>query len=739
MFDSNKAISLPIEGMTCASCVARIENKLKKVNGIKIVNVNLATEKAYIEYDSNLVKINSVKKTIEEIGYKVVTISENTDTDDYFIKSQKKFKIDLIIALAFSFIVVSISMTMMLMNDTTVFGISENYLNYFLLINTLPVIFWSGRKFFIKAYKNLIQLTSDMNTLVALGTGTAFIYSVLIIFFPHIFHYTSVGHQGVYFDTTVSIITLILLGKYLESRAKTKTSEAIRKLIELKPKTANLFIDNNIISIKIDDLKLDDIVLVKPGEKIPADGIVVSGSTSIDESMLTGESIPVDKKESDGVFAGTQNKFGSFTFKVTKSEKDSMLGQIIKLVESAQGTKAPIQNLADKIASIFVPIVILISVLTFLIWYFVVGVSFSSALINFVSVLIIACPCALGLATPTAIIVATGIGAKSGILIKSSECLEKASKISAVVFDKTGTITEGEPSVQRFIPYTDNEMELYQIVLSVERFSEHPLSNAIINYFHRAKFEYLTIDFFETIPGIGVRAKLENKTVIIGNYKIFELAEIHSKIDVPMLVNPEDTKNKVFVIYDDDLKALITFSDKIKPSSKIALEKLKNIKMELLMISGDGEEETERIAAEVGIVNYHSNVLPSDKQNHIIELQKKGHLVCMVGDGINDAPALATADVGIAMGKGTDIAMESSQIVLLKNDLKEVFKVINLSKITMKVIKSNLFWAFFYNIICIPLAAFGLLNPMIAAGAMAISSVSVIINSLSIKGKNLYI
>lgn len=730
-------LQIKIDGMTCASCSARIEKKVSKLDGVFSVNVNLANEKCQLEYDKDKINKEKIFQTIQELGYKVIDFENLSDEDDYFRKKEKQFKFDLKLAIVLTIIVVSISMSSMWIDFSSLLNVEIRILNFLLFILTLPVVFWSGRRFFINAVKSLKSLSFDMNTLVALGTGTAFIFSSLVIFFPEYFQKEAM-HTGVYFDTTVTIITLILLGKYLEARAKTKTSEAIKKLIELRPKEANLVVGDEIIKTNVSELKIGDILLVKPGERIPADGVVVSGFSSVDESMLTGESIPVDKTENSNVFSGTLNNFGSIKFRVTKLNEDTVLGQIIKLVEAAQGTKAPIQNLADKIASVFVPIVLIIAAITFIIWYFVINVDFSIAMKNFVSVLIIACPCALGLATPTAIVVATGVAAKLGILFKNSEALENASKITAIVFDKTGTLTEGEPSVDRFLVFAENEMELYQIVLSIERHSEHPLSKAILQHFHRLDIEPLNVEEFQTIPGVGVKALVNGKLVYIGNFRIFDLIEDSDKIEIPDSLKPEEARSKVFVVYDNQVNAIITFIDQIKTTSKIGIEELLKHKFEIVMLSGDGKEETEIVAAEAGIKNYKFNILPADKLKYIEGLKSKNHFVCMVGDGINDAPALAAADIGIAMGNGTDIAMESAQIVLLRNSIAEINKIINLSKITLRTIKTNMFWAFIYNIICIPLAAAGFLNPIIASFAMAFSSVSVVLNSLRIKGKQFY-
>lgn len=614
-----------------------------------------------------------------------------------------------------------------------------NYTSYLLFVLTTPVIFKSGKRFFIIAWKNLKHFSSDMNTLVAVGTGSAYLYSAAVTFLPEIFGMES--HQTlhqVYYDTSAVIITLILFGRYLEAKSKSKTSEAIKKLIGLKPKTANVIRDGNEVTLKIDELKINDLVIVRPGERIPADGFIVNGFSTVDESMITGESIPVEKKEGDKVIGGTINLSGSFNFRVSAIGKNSILGQIIKLVEEAQSSKAPIQNLADKIASVFVPIVILIAFLTFAGWI-LSGSTFSTALIHFVAVLIIACPCALGLATPTALIVGTGIGADNGILIKNAQSLELTHKITDLVLDKTGTITEGKPKVDEIIFLKDSNKEFnLRLIASAEDKSEHPLAKAIRDYANENKISLIEPDSFRYFPGFGVEANFGEDKVVIGTEDLMKRNGVDFSQFSDLINNLFSvSKILVFVAINQNPAAIISISDPIKKNSVQAIEKIKSLGINVMMITGDNLETAQSIAEKTGIEKYFARVLPEEKAKVIKQLKGENKIVAMVGDGINDAPALAEADVSIAMSGGTDIAMETADITLMKNDLMDVYRAIKLSHLTIKAIKQNLFWAFIYNVIGIPLAAFGILNPMIAAAAMSLSSVSVVTNSLRIRRKNL--
>ncbi len=649
---------------------------------------------------------------------------------DYDLTLKKDFLFALILTIPFSIL----SMSQMFEGIRELIPFTDFQLNKILLILTTPVIFISGKRFFKIFWNNLKHFTADMNSLVAVGTGAAFSFSVLITLFPElILKANEIPH--VYFDTTVVIITLILMGKWLEARAKTKTGSAIKKLIALKPKTALIKTADGEKIINVTELKNGDIVIVKPGEKIPADGKIKSGYSTVDESMLTGESFPVEKTEDDKIFGGTINKSGSFEFEVTATGIDSVLGKIITLVEEAQGSKAPIQKLADKVAAVFVPIVIVIAVITFIVWFIVGGDdAFTKALINFVAVLIIACPCAMGLATPTALIVGIGKGAENGILIKDGEHLELAHKIRTVLFDKTGTITEGKPFVSKVVSNGYDENELIKLVASLEKRSEHPLAEAIVNYAKSKAISTTDPEKFESTTGFGLTGIVENKKIIIGNKNFLSNYNLTSNdfADKADQLSSEG-KTVVHVAIDGKSSGIIAIEDPIKNTSAEAIKELKRLNIKTIMITGDNKRNAEHIAKQLGIDDFEAEVLPEDKANIVSKYQKQGEIIAMVGDGINDAPALAQADVGIAVGTGTDVAIETGDIVLIKGDLMGVAKAIKLSKATIRTIKQNLFWAFIYNTVGIPLAAIGWLNPMFAALAMAFSSVSVVTNSLRLK------
>jgi Cu+-exporting ATPase len=737
-------ITLPIEGMTCASCVLRVEKALKKIDGVQDAIVNLATEQAQVKIDPEKVDIEKLKEAVERAGYSVIESKEDRFTvEDFVDKEREKYlndlKNDLKFALLFTIPVFIISMLIMYKPFENLINGFANYTSYLLFVLTTPIVFKSGKRFFKIAYNNLKHFSADMNTLVAVGTGSAYLYSSLVTFFPQLFGLSDHhSHFQVYYDTSAVIITLILFGRYLEAKSKSRTSEAIKKLIGLKPKTANVLRDGKEITVKIDELKINDLVIVRPGERIPADGFIISGFSAIDESMITGESIPVEKKDGDKVIGGTINLSGSFNFRVSAIGKNSVLGQIIKLVEEAQSSKAPIQNLADKIASVFVPVVILIAIVTFVGWL-LSGATFSTALIHFVAVLIIACPCALGLATPTALIVGTGIGADNGILIKNAQSLELTHKITDLVLDKTGTITEGKPKVDEIIFLKDSNKEFnLRLIASAEDKSEHPIAKAIRDYAKENRINLIEPDSFRYFPGFGVEANFGEDKIIIGTEDLMKRNGIDFS-PFADLINSlfSESRILVFVAINKNPVAIISISDPIKKNSIQAIEKIKSLGINVLMITGDNEETARSIAEKTGIEKYFARVLPDEKAKVISQLKGENKVVAMVGDGINDAPALAEADVSIAMSSGTDIAMETADITLMKNDLMDVYKAIKLSQLTIRAIKQNLFWAFIYNVIGIPLAAFGVLNPMIAAAAMSLSSVSVVTNSLRIRKKNL--
>jgi Cu+-exporting ATPase len=729
-------VTFPVEGMTCASCVARVEKSIKKIEGIKNVSVNLATEKATFEFEEGKVNVKDVADMVEKAGYKMDVSSSKEiikeEKDDEISDYHRTLQKELIFAAILTAPILLISMGSMWGEFHNLLPISTDYLNKVLLILTTPVVFISGRRFYKIFWNNLKHFTADMNSLVAVGTAAAYGFSILVTLFPGLILKPG-EFPHVYFDTTSVIITLILMGRWLESRAKSKTNTAVKKLISLKPKTALLIKGEEEIEVNIEDLRLGDIVIVKPGGKIPADGTIVQGNSVIDESMVTGESIPIEKSIGTKVIGGTINKTGSFQFQITALGDNSVLGQIIKMVEEAQGSKAPIQNLADKVASIFVPVVIGIAVITFILWI-INGGGFSSALINFVAVLIIACPCALGLATPTAIMVGTGKGARFGILIKNGESLEISHKITTVILDKTGTITEGEPHVSDIIFDDITEDKIIQLAASVENKSEHPIAKAIVNYAKSKNISLLETASFESVTGQGIISSLNGNTIIVGNKKLIQQNSVANdwldkKIDELL----GKGKTLVYVGIDKALKGVIAIDDPVKNSSKEAIKELKEMGIKTVMITGDNKKTAEIIADSVDVDSYEAEVMPDEKAKAISKYQKGNEIVAMVGDGINDAPALAQSDVGIAIGSGTDIAIETGSIVLISGDLKGVVSAIKLSKQTIRTIKQNLFWAFIYNSLGIPLAALGILNPMFAALAMSLSSVSVISNSLRLK------
>ncbi len=747
---ATKKSIFPVGGMTCASCVARVEEALSSVPGVVSANVNLASEKATVEYIEGT-NIANLKWAVKDAGYKLG--SETETLEDVTAAAQREIR-----STRNRFILAAVlGLSIMALMWAPSFAGKP----YLLWVLATPVQFWAGWRFYRGAWGALRHRTADMNTLIAVGTSAAYFYSMAAVLsyelFPNLFAGNNVELE-LYFDTSAMIITLILLGRFLEARARGQTSEAIKKLIGMQPKTALVVHDGEEREVPIEDVQVGDLILVRPGERVPVDGVVRQGYSSIDESMVTGESIPVDKKVGDEVIGATINKMGSFQFEATKVGKDATLAQIIRMVEEAQGSKAPIQRLADVIASYFVPIVIGIAIITFIIWYFMGPVpTLTFALLNFVAVLIIACPCALGLATPTAIIVGTGKGAEHGVLIRSAEALERSHQINTVLLDKTGTLTRGEPKVTDVIAaLSSSQEEVLRLAASAERGSEHPLGEAIVRAAAEKKLELSPASDFNTIPGHGVEALVEGKKLIIGNLRLmeergFSLNGLGQEAERLWAKG----KTVMFLGVDSQLMGIIALADTLKPNAKEAVGALHKMGIEVVMLTGDNRRTAEAIAQEVDIDRIMAEVLPEHKAKEVKKLQEEGKIVAMVGDGINDAPALAQADVGIAIGTGTDVAMETGDITLISGDLGGIVTAISLSKRTMRTIKQNLFWAFAYNTALIPVAAgvlylafgntgvpsglhfilgdYGFLNPMLAAAAMAASSLTVVSNSLRLK------
>lgn len=824
-----KRISLSIEGMTCAACVIHVEHALKDVKGVDVARVNLATEKAVIEltdditpdllaaavkdagygartekqtltlggisapedeqkltqafmafpgirwasvegdkaaieYYAAAVEMSDLRAIVQGSGYQVTAVEEQFDQHALAKEEEAAdLKRRFLVAFIGGGVVMALSMLYML----PVFQfVPAQPFNILLFALATPIQFWAGAQFYTGAWSALKHRTSNMNTLVAVGTSAAYFYSAAVTFFEpffaplHAYHnHSAFGHStGTYFDTSVMIIALILLGRFLEARARGRASDAIKQLMGMQARSARVIRNGTELQLPIEQVLPGDLVTVRPGEKIPVDGIITDGHSSIDESMLTGESIPVEKESGSEVFGATMNKTGSFRFNATKVGSDTALAQIARLVEEAQGSKAPIQKLADTIASYFVPVVLAVALATFGFWYFFGPEPvFTFATLNMVAVLIIACPCALGLATPTAIMVGTGKGAENGILIRGGEVLERAKKVSTIVLDKTGTITQGNPIVTDIVTVGSwTEQQVLHAAASVERNSEHPLADAVVKRAGDAKVAIEEPHDFEAIPGSGLMARLNENQVVLGNLKLMEQRAIHINGTAERASElAEEGKTMVYVALDGELAGILAIQDPIKPSSADAVRRLHDMGIETVMLTGDNRATAEAIAQQVGISRVRSEVLPEDKVNEVVALQTEGKVVAMVGDGINDAPALAQADVGIAIGTGTDVAMEASDVTLISGDLKGVPTAIQLSRRTVRTIWQNLFWAFGYNTLLIPLAAGalfflldqgvpdvlqpilgqrGFMNPMLAGAAMALSSVSVVTNSLRLKG-----
>ena len=714
---SKNTIKFTIEGMTCAACSSRSEKVLNKLDGVYEADVNLMMEKATVVYDSDKISEEDLKRVIGNAGF--TPVFEETepfkDKADEYAAIKKTFSISLILTLPlFSAMFFEMAKTPIILNNGWV---------QFVLATIVQ--FYIGIRFYKGAYSSLRGGGANMDVLVSLGTSAAYFYSIYNLL---------TGNMHLYFESSATIITLILMGKMFETRAKGKTSEAISKLIELKPTVANVIRDGKEQIIPVDEVVLGDIIIIKPGEKVATDGVIVEGYTTIDEAVITGESIPVDKKKDDKVIGATINKFGTFKMKATKVGNDTTFSKIIYLVQEAQGSKAPVQRLADQVSNVFVPVIVVIALLTLIVFGFVLG-DMTKGIINAVSVLVIACPCALGLATPTAIMVGTGKGAQNGILIKGGEYLEKAHGLNTVVFDKTGTITKGEPKVieVKAIDYNDNELLDY--LTSIEKKSEHPVGEAMYKYGEENNATIYDVDDFTAVPGKGIKGVINTNSVLVGNRKFMMENNIdYKKVDEKLIKLEYMGATAMIMAVNNSLVGIIGVADTVKEEAKKAIMQLKQIGIEPVMLTGDNERTAKYIASIVGIDKVISGVLPNEKADHVEALKQNGKVkVGMVGDGINDAPALAVADVGFAIGDGTDIAIEAADIILMHGEITRVVKAINLSKRTMRTIKQNLFWAFVYNIIGVPFAACGLLNPITRAGVIPFSSVSVVTNSLRLK------
>lgn len=715
-----KTSEFNITGMTCASCSSRIEKVLNKMDSVETATVNLTTEKATVTYNEQELSEYDIIKRIQKIGYDAETVKDDTDSASKKDEATEKLKRKVIISA-----ILSAPLLLTMLDHLFGVHLPDIFMNpWFQLAFAAPVQFIIGGQFYKSAYKNLKTFNANMDVLVVMGTSAAFLFSLY-----ETYKWMRFGTEPhLYFEASAVIITLILFGKYLEARAKSETSSAISKLLDMQARDARVIRDGKEVMIPVEEVVVDDILMIKPGEKIPVDGIVLKGNSSIDESMLTGESIPVEKNKGDELIGATVNENGTLEMRATRVGKDTALQSIVKIVEDAQGVKAPIQRMADVISNYFVPIVIGIGIVTFILWYLITG-KVEPALVASVSVLVIACPCALGLATPTSIMVGTGKGAEQGILFKGGEHLEKTHQLDTIILDKTGTITNGTPEVT---DYTGNR-ETLQLLASAENHSEHPLANAIVKYAKSEELELLSVDDFKAIPGHGIEATIESKEVLVGTRKLMRDRAVNLLAADDMEVYEYDGKTAMIVAVNGEYKGTIAVLDTVKDTAKEAVKLLHEDGLEVVMLTGDNKRTAEAIARTVGIDTVISEVLPEEKAEVVKTFQNSGKVVGMVGDGVNDAPALALADIGIAIGTGTDVAIEAADLTILGEDLTLIHKAISLSHKTIRNIKQNLFWAFFYNTLGIPIAALGLLAPWVAGGAMAFSSVSVVSNALRLK------